>query len=162
VAARIQDAVEDLDLTVKHIRTVIFGLETAAARAGGLRDRLMTLVREARGALGFLPEVTFEGPIDTLVEEQAAANLLAAVREALSNVARHAGAKHVVVVVTAGDELVLRVRDDGRGLPPDAASGGLGLRNMASRAERLGGHFSARAEPAGGTIVEWVVPLTDQ
>jgi signal transduction histidine kinase len=159
VAARIQDAVEDLDVTVKHIRTVIFGLETAAARGSGLRDRIMTLTGEARGALGFPPEVSFEGPIDTVVDDQVGRQLVATLREALSNVARHAGATRVEVSVAAGEELVLRVRDDGRGLPADRGDSGLGLRNMASRAEQLGGRFSARSEPAGGTLVEWVAPL---
>ena len=160
VAARIQDAVEDLDLTVKHIRTVIFGLETAAARGGaGLRDRIMTLTGEARGALGFPPEVLFEGALDTMVDENAGRELLATLREALSNVARHAGASKVEVTVAAGDELVLRVADDGRGLPADRSGGGLGLRNMASRAEKLGGRFALRSEAGSGTVVEWVTPL---
>jgi signal transduction histidine kinase len=161
VAARIQDAVEDLDVTVKHIRTVIFGLETAAARSAGLRDRMMTLIREARGALGFMPEVTFDGAIDTMVGDDVGSELLNTLREALSNVARHAAATKVAVNVTAGEEIALRVRDDGRGLRADAhQGGGLGLRNMASRAERFGGRFSARAEEAGGTVVEWAVPLS--
>jgi two-component system, NarL family, sensor histidine kinase DevS len=161
VAARIQDAVEDLDVTVKHIRTVIFGLETAATRSSGLRDRMMTLIREARGALGFMPDVTFDGAIDTLVASETGSELLATLREALSNVARHAAASKVEIDVTAGDELALRLRDNGRGLPAGPhQGGGLGLRNMANRAERLGGRFSARAETDGGTLVEWVVPLS--
>jgi signal transduction histidine kinase len=161
VAARIQDAVEDLDVTVKHIRTVIFGLETAATRSSGLRDRMMTLIREARGALGFMPEVTFDGAIDTAVADDIGSELLATLREALSNVARHAAATKVEINVAAGDEIALRVRDNGLGLPADPhQGGGLGLRNMAGRADRLGGRFSARAEASGGTVVEWAVPLS--
>lgn len=158
VAARIQDAVEDLDLTVKHIRTVIFGLETGGARGTGLRDRVLTLAREARGALGFMPDVSFDGPVDTLVDDQAGQDLLGTLREAVSNVARHAGATRLEISVAAGDELSLSVRDDGRGLPAQPSSG-LGLRNMASRAEKLGGRFTASAQDGGGTLVEWVVPL---
>jgi signal transduction histidine kinase len=158
VAARIQDAVEDLDLTVKHIRTVIFDLEATAGRVTGLRDRIMALTREARGPLGFNPEVTFDGPIDTLVDNDVGRDLLATLREALSNVARHAAATSVDVGVTAGHEVVLEVRDDGRGLP-DRPSDGLGLRNMARRAEALGGRFSARSGADRGTIIEWAVPL---
>jgi signal transduction histidine kinase len=159
VEARIQDAVEDLDVTVKHIRTVIFGLEAAAARGSGLRDRVMTLAGEARGALGFMPEVTFEGVIDAVVDDNLGRELLATLREALSNVARHAGAHKVEIGVTAGEDLLLRVRDDGRGLPTGGHGGGLGLRNMANRAERLGGRCSIRSEPDGGTLVEWAVRL---
>ncbi|HET9773302.1 MAG TPA: ATP-binding protein, partial [Acidimicrobiia bacterium] len=161
VGARIQAAVEDLDLTVKHIRTVIFGLETAAARGGapGVRERVMTLAGEARGALGYLPDVLFEGAVDTLVDDNAGRELLATLREALSNVARHARATRVEVKVAAGDELVLTVTDDGQGLPADRPVGGLGLRNMASRAENLGGRCEVRSPPGGGAVVEWVVPL---
>ncbi|MEW6473421.1 MAG: GAF domain-containing protein [Actinomycetota bacterium] len=158
VASRIQDAVEDLDITVKHIRTVIFGLETAAGRGDGVRSRAMTLTREASGPLGFLPEVTFDGPVDTLVPDDVGRELLATMREALSNVARHAGASHVQVRIAAGAEIVLQVVDDGRGVP-DRPSEGLGLRNMASRAEALGGRFSVRPAEGGGTVVEWAVPV---
>jgi signal transduction histidine kinase len=159
VTVRIQDAVEDLDETVKHIRTVIFGLETAATRGDGLRNRIMTLTREASGALGFLPEVTFKGPVDMMVGEGLGKELLATMREALSNVARHAGAGRVTVEVEAGHEIVLRVSDDGCGLPAERQSG-LGLRNMASRAEALGGRFDARPGDRSGTVVEWAVPPT--
>ena len=157
VAARIQDAVEDLDVTVKHIRTVIFGLETSSARGDGLRHKAMTLAREAAGALGFQPEITFQGAIDTLVPAAVGRELLTTLREALSNVARHARASHALVEIEAGPEVVLRVTDDGRGLPEDIKPG-LGLRNMQSRAEALGGRFTARAGEKGGTVVEWVVP----
>jgi nitrate/nitrite-specific signal transduction histidine kinase len=161
MAARIQDAVEDLDLTVKHIRTVIFDLEATAGRGVGLRDRIVTLAREARGPLGFIPEVLFDGPVDTLVPDDTGRELLATLREALSNVARHAAAKHVTVRVSAGSELVMQVADDGRGLPAEPGSG-LGLRNMARRAEALTGRFSAGAGAEGGTVVEWAVPLVDR
>jgi signal transduction histidine kinase len=159
VAARIQDAVEDLDETVKHIRTVIFGLETSAVRGDSVRQRVMTLTREASGALGFLPAVDFAGPVDTLVDRRTGDELLATLREALSNVARHAGATQVSVEVDCRDGLTLRVVDNGRGLPAEPASGrGLGLRNMASRAEALGGRFEARPGVGGGTVLEWSVP----
>ena len=157
VTARIQNAVEDLDVTVKHIRTVIFGLETSASQGDGLRHKVMTLIREASGALGFLPEVTFAGALDTLVPEDLGHEVLATLREGLSNVARHAGAGRVLVEIEAGPEVVLRVTDDGRGLPDEPAAG-LGMRNMASRAVALGGHFAARPGDEGGTVVEWAVP----
>ena len=158
VRARIEDAVEDLDVTVKHIRTVIFGLETTSTRGDGLRHKTMTLTREASGALGYLPEVTFDGPIDTVVPDDLAREVLATMREALSNVARHAGATHVeVFLAVAGSEIVLRITDNGRGLP-ERSTTGLGLRNMASRAQALGGRFEARPGAVGGTVVEWAVP----
>jgi signal transduction histidine kinase len=159
VNARIQDAVEDLDETVKHIRTVIFGLETSTVRGDGLRQRVMALTREASGPLGFLPAVDFVGPVDTLVDKRMGDELLATLREALSNVARHAGATRVTVEVDCQDEVALRVIDNGRGVPAEAASGpGLGLRNMASRAETLGGRFDVRPGEDGGAVLEWAVP----
>ena len=159
VTARIQDAVEDLDETVKHIRTVIFGLETSTVRGDGIRQRIMALTREASGPLGFLPAVDFVGPVDTLVDKRTGDELLATLREALSNVARHAGATRVTVEVDCRDEVALRVIDNGRGLPAEAASGrGLGLRNMASRAEALGGRFDVRPGDDGGAVLIWAVP----
>jgi signal transduction histidine kinase len=159
VAARLQDAVEDLDETVRHIRTVIFGLETVTSRNDSVRQRIMALTREASGALGFLPEVNFTGPVDTLVDPATGEELLATLREALSNVARHAQATQVAVELIGGDEVTLRVADNGRGLPSDGnPPRGLGLRNMASRAEALGGRFAATARDGGGTVVEWTIP----
>jgi signal transduction histidine kinase len=159
VAARLQDAVEDLDETVRHIRTVIFGLETVANRNDSVRHRIMALTREASGALGFLPEVSFTGPVDTLLDAATGEEILATLREALSNVARHAAATQVKVALIGSDEITLRVADNGRGLPSQADSRpGLGLRNMGSRAEALGGRFVAQAGDDGGTVVEWTVP----
>jgi signal transduction histidine kinase len=94
-----------------------------------------------------------------MVDERLGKQLLATMREALSNVARHADAGRVTVDVEAGPEIVLRITDDGRGLPAERRDG-LGLRNMASRAEALGGRFDARQGDRGGTVMEWTVPPT--
>jgi signal transduction histidine kinase len=159
VAARLQDAVEDLDETVRHIRTVIFGLETVTNRNDSVRQRIMALTREASGALGFLPEVSFTGPVDTLLDAATGEEIVATLREALSNVARHAAATQATVSLIGGDEITLRVADNGRGLPSQGdLPRGLGLRNMGSRAEALGGRFVAQAGDDGGTVVEWTVP----
>ncbi len=159
VADRIQGAVEDLDETVKHIRTVIFGLEAGRSVSSGLRDEVLALAREAAGPLGFAPHVVFDGPIDATVDDTTAADLLATLREALSNVARHAGASRVDVEVVAGEDVALRVRDDGGGFDARTAGSGYGLRNMGERAHNLGGHLDVRPADAGGTVVEWRVPV---
>lgn len=158
VAQRIQGTVDDLDDTVKHIRTVIFGLETTRISDGGPRHQVLALAREAAGSLGFQPQVAFDGPVDTTMDGRTAAQLLATLREALSNVARHAGARRVDVEVEVDGDVVLRVRDDGRGIGKNAAGTGYGLRNMAERAERLGGRFAVGPADGGGTLVEWRVP----
>jgi two-component system, NarL family, sensor histidine kinase DevS len=159
---RVSAAIDDLDLTVKHIRTAIFGLETRrpAAADAAVRSRVLDLAREAGGPLGFEPGVVFEGPLDSLTPDPQAADLLATLREALSNVARHARATTVAVrVAIDGGDLVLEVGDDGVGPPPPGASRGRGLDNMAARAEAYGGSFELRAGEPGGTVVEWRVPL---
>ena len=157
VAERILQSVDDLDLTVKHIRTAIFGLEASRRSAGGLRHRILSLTSEAAGALGFDPRVLFDGPVDT-VGEDVGTQLLAVLREALTNVARHAGASRVDVEVVTNGDVVLRVNDDGRGLPTEVRAGGRGMHNMAARASGLGGVMVVKAGPSGGTALEWRVP----
>jgi signal transduction histidine kinase len=159
---RVTAAVDELDLTVQHIRSAIFGLESAPRRAaGGLRQRVLDLAAEAAGMLGFEPAVLFEGDVDAAARELVAADLLAVLREALSNVARHARAGRVDVVVAVeageGDELVLRVIDDGVG-PPAGSSRGHGLDNMAARADKRGGSFAIGPGVTRGTELTWRVP----
>ena len=157
VADRINGAVADLDLTVKHIRTAIFGLEASRSSASGLRSRVLSLTAEAAGALGFDPRVLFDGPVDSTSDE-VATEVLAVLREALANVARHAQARRVDVEVVRNGDLCLRVVDDGRGLPATRRAGGHGLANMESRATRLGGSLSVVGGAGAGTTVEWRVP----
>ncbi len=161
VVDRIEAAVDDLDITVKHIRTAIFGLESSKRRqVNGARAEVVSLCREATGPLGFEPRVTFDGPIDASVSGSLAVDLLSAVREALSNVARHAHASGVEVQLHVVDHhLSLTVIDDGRGLPADLATGGRGLHNLQERAERHGGSFVVVPVAPEGTRLEWRVPL---
>jgi signal transduction histidine kinase len=160
VADRIIQAVDDLDLTVKHIRTAIFGLEASRrATNAGLRQRVLALAGEAAGALGYEPHILFDGSLDTVAEDRAV-EVLAVLREALTNVARHAGAHRVDVEVVADGDLTLRVIDDGKGLGAQRRPGAKGLANMEARAARLGGSVLVKARPEGGTVVEWRVPLT--
>lgn len=156
--ARIEEAVDDLDLTVKHIRTAIFGLEGSRVASDGLRNRIMALARDAAGPLGFEPRVVLEGPLDTGVDERVAVELLATLREALSNVARHASASRTEVEVVVEGDVCVRVEDDGVGPPGDDAPRGNGLRNIAERATMLGGTISLRAAEPAGTVLEWRVP----
>jgi signal transduction histidine kinase len=174
---RIGTAVDDLDVTVKHIRSAIFGLESAITPAGdGLRSRLLAMVRESARVLGFEPRLLLDGPIDTRVGDRLADDLAATLHEALSNVARHAQARSVeVAVVVSGDggragddgeaggsgpDLSLMVADDGSGPPADAElQGGHGLRNMATRAAAHGGTATLAPREAGGALLTWRVPL---
>jgi signal transduction histidine kinase len=158
--ARIASLVDELDLTVKHIRSAIFALETTRAPSGGgLRDRVLALAGESAGPLGFRPSCVFDGPVDTAVDEHLASELLATLREALSNVVRHAEATKVEILLTAHDGLRLQVADDGIGPPSATAPRGQGLKNMEARAARQGGHFELRPGAAVGTVLEWRVPF---
>ena len=157
---RVEDAVDDLDVTVKHIRSAIFRLEPRADRSpAGVRSRVLDLVREVGPMLGAEPGVLFEGPVDWATLEPVATDMLATLREALSNVARHAGASHVEIVVTIEEaELVMLVTDDGVGPPAPGQPRGHGLDNMQARAERRGGSLALRQAASHGTLVEWRVP----
>jgi signal transduction histidine kinase len=159
---RIEAAVDDLDLTVKHIRSAIFKLESArVSSSGGLRYRVLALGREAAGALGYEPRCFFDGPVDSGVGDDLAADLLATLREALSNVARHARATRVEVEVVVTDQVVLRVVDDGIGPPSPDVARGHGLNNMAARANHRGGRFELRAGSPAGSALEWQVPAAE-
>jgi PAS domain S-box-containing protein len=156
VQKRMGAAIDELDETIREIRTVIFGLQPGAERQSGLRGEILRIVSDERYVLGFEPRVHLDGPIDAVADE-IGEHLCAALREALSNVARHAQASSADVSVLARDELVLRVADNGVGMAPQPPRG-QGLRNMSQRAERLGGSFHAAFGTDGGTVVEWSVP----
>ncbi len=157
---RVEAAVEELDLTVRHIRTVIFDVEAARSSADSVRRSILEIAREAARSLMFQPRVVFDGPVDTEITAALADDLLATLREALSNVARHAGCGSVVIEVSATPAAItLRVTDDGVGLPEDVSSGGRGLTNMHARAERHHGHCTVERGPDDiGTVVDWWVP----
>lgn len=159
-ARRIDAAIDDLDETIKTIRTTIFALEDRTTTPGlRLRERLVVTCQEARAPLGFAPRLALEGALDAVATESVADDVVATLQEALSNVARHARARHVDVrVATDGSSLELEVHDDGAG-PPTSMTPGRGLLNMQERAGRHGGHFAVGPRDPSGTSVTWVVPL---
>jgi signal transduction histidine kinase len=160
-AGRVEGAVDDLDLTVKQIRSAIFGLEPLTRSAeSGVRSQVLELVRDSGAALGFEPTVLFDGPVDSSTPDGLAVDLLATLREALSNVARHARAGRVdVTVAVDAAGLLLQVADDGVGPPAPDQPRGHGLDNMAARAARRGGSFDIGPATSNGTVVEWRVPI---
>ena len=109
--------------------------------------------------LGFEPRLLMDGPIDTGIDPKVAADLAAVLREALSNVARHARASRAEVEVLVSEGFCcLRVIDDGWGPPGPDAPRGNGLANMGARATQLGGRLELSAGPTGGTVLQWIVP----
>ncbi|MDQ6783306.1 MAG: GAF domain-containing protein [Actinomycetota bacterium] len=159
IARRLQTAVEDLDETIRQIYTTIFAIGPPPSDRAGLRVQALHICAGAARGLGFEPEIHFTGPID-LVLQDVGTEALATLREALSNVARHAKARRVeVVIACSADELLLEVADDGIGPKGHGSVAGNGLANMAARARTLGGSFSLAARPDGGTSLCWRVPL---
>ncbi|MGD2101105.1 MAG: PAS domain S-box protein [Acidimicrobiia bacterium] len=154
VETRLAQAVEILNRAISELRGSIFSLRDDSHE--DLRTRVMRLVAEATSALGLTPVVRVENASQPL-EDQLANHLLATLREALSNVARHSEADEVEVHVLAGPEVKLVVHDDGTGLP-DVVPEGRGLSNMAARARELGGEMSVVEPPEGGLRIEWTVP----
>lgn len=156
LAGRINAAVDDLDATIRDIRRAIFELRTPVGAE--LRTEITEAVQASMPALGFRPALELSGPIDSAVPEAVRSDLLAVLREALSNAVRHARASRVTVTVrVAGGRLTVEVVDDGVGTGPGAARGG--LLNLGERAARHGGGFEfGPAEPAG-TRLRWAVPL---
>ena len=160
VVDRIESAIDDLDTTLREIRSAIFELHAARPSVISVRQAVLEVIAESARTLGFEPTVHFEGPIDTGVGVTLAEHLLVALREALSNVARHSDASEVHVSVTmVGGRVGLEVHDDGVGFDPESVTPGRGLQNLAARAARLGGECIVHSRP-GGTSLRWVVPST--
>ena len=156
VAERIDSAVKDLDVTIRDIRSTIFELQHGHELS--LRADVRALVKEYVPVLGFTPMVRTSGPLDTAVPKETSEQLLAVLREGLSNVARHAEADAAVIEVAVQDrELLLRIADNGRGLPEDRQESG--LRNARRRAADRGGSLRLMPEEPSGTVLEWRVPL---
>ena len=159
VVVRLESLVEDLDVTVRHIRSAIFELHTARLPGNSVRQAVLELCAESSRSMGFEPVVQFDGPVDSLVDEEVATHVLAVIQEALSNVTRHAQATRVEVsLVVDEDQLVVSVTDDGRGIDK-RVSGGRGIDNMRVRAGRLGGEVEWERGPGGGTVFRWCVPV---
>ncbi len=155
-ARRVSVAVDALDETIREIRSSIFALQGRHQERPGLRSRILEIADEMAGPLGFAPALELDGRLDN-VPDPLGDQLLSALREALSNAARHAGASKVEVQVRAGDELALTVRDNGSGIK--AGGRRSGLSNLEERAVKIGGTFRVASAADGGTEVEWRVPL---
>jgi signal transduction histidine kinase len=156
VSERISSAVDDLDATIRQIRTTIFEItQERVAPSMGVRSRVLSLINEVTTRLNMPVDVSFEGPLDTMVGPILADHITNVTRELLTNAVRHAHAQRVELALEVSDaEVLLRVADDGVGFDGSVTSG-RGLRNIADRASQVGGTFRASARPEGGTIVVW-------
>jgi signal transduction histidine kinase len=158
--ARVDAAVDQLDATIKEIRTTIFTLRPGRAPEVALERGLVELAREYELNGAFTPSVAIGASLDQMVPSELVPDVLHVVREAFSNAARHAQAEVVHVGAEVhGDELHIEVRDQGGGFDPDRITPGHGLGNMAERAAVLGASLHIDAEPGVGTTVRLRVPL---
>ncbi|KRA32451.1 MULTISPECIES: sensor histidine kinase [unclassified Nocardioides] len=155
VAARLEQAVDDLDATIKDIRRAIFGLSSLDT-AGDIQAEVTRLVERASSTLKFKPTLRFEGPVRTLVPPELAPDLLAVLAEGLSNASRHAEATAISVIVAVGDQVVLTVRDNGKGMESTGAESGLA--NIRIRALQRGGTLAVDSGAGRGTTLTWSVP----
>jgi signal transduction histidine kinase len=162
---RIEAAVDDLDLTVKYIRSAIFELESTPTHSGP-RRQVLDVIAEAAETLGFEPRVLIDGPLDTGLDDATVADATATLREALTNVAKHAQATRVDVTVIVDDTSVrITVTDNGTGPPThpqpatDPSHGhGHGLTNLTTRATRHGGTCQLRPNNNHGSTLDWRIP----
>ncbi len=161
VRERLESAVDDLDETVRQVRSTIFDLHRRRIPGRSLRRDVLDLAAEAELSLGFKPNVQFDGAIDVTVADDLAANVLAVLREALANVARHADASIVEVRLVSRDgRFTATVLDNGAGTTDSPGRvDGHGLRNLAERAEEHGGALLIEPRPDGGTALRWSVPM---
>jgi len=156
---RVLDVVGQLDTVIRDIRSTVFDLHSTAddARDPSLRRRVLDALTGSAGTLA--TSLRTRGPVDALVTGALAADVEAVVREAVSNVTRHAAARSVTVTVTVegSEAVVVEVVDDGVGIVPTAHRSGLD--NLATRAHARGGGFDVAARPEGGTCLRWSSPL---
>jgi signal transduction histidine kinase len=159
VRRRLQHTVDQLDQTVKEIRTSIFDLHTQPSEANiSLRRRVLDIIAEVSHGTDLSPSVRISGPLDTMVPPDLAEHATAVIREAVTNAIRHAKASELIVNIDARDLLLIEVTDNGTGIPDTAHRSG--LRNLDKRADECNGSFTVRDAPGGGTQLTWTAPLT--
>ena len=159
-APRLQQHVGEIDEIIGEIRGTIYALGMGGS-SRGIRDDVTVLVRELSDLTTFELVVSFDGAVDAMVSERVAEHLVATIREAVTNIERHANATKASIVLSANDgHCLLRVTDNGRGMD-DRAEGGLGLNNLRRRAEKLHGEFEVANSPTGGTVLLWRVPFSE-
>ncbi len=161
VADRLGALVSDIGAAIRQVRSSIYELGMDAENPGA-RAGILGLVRSLQPMIGFDVGVSFEGPIDAVVSQSLTEQLLATIREAVTNVGRHAQATEASVTVSVADGTCrLRVVDNGRGFDATQGGvGGLGLANLGRRAEKLHGRMELTTPATGGTSLVWEVPVS--
>jgi len=151
---RIDRIIDDLDSTIADIRKTIFSLGNKETT---FKSMIMETVDNAAQFLGFKPQLTLNGHVDILVNQQLGEHLLAVLKEGLSNILRHAKATQVKVHLQVDRYITLTIEDNGRGMGANVKRG-FGLSNMEERAKLLSGSFDLSPSQLGGVIIKWSVP----
>lgn len=159
-APEIDDIVQLVNQAINNTRLLAAGLSPLVVERGGLGGALQALVDRAREMYGLDATVEIRGEAGAEVGRSVAMQLYRIAQEAVTNAARHAAASRVRITLRlAGDRLLLTVKDDGRGMPADAAGGsGLGLKIMNYRAAMIGGRLQLEGGPGKGTLVRISCP----
>ncbi|GAB2599995.1 GAF domain-containing sensor histidine kinase [Pseudactinotalea suaedae] len=163
-AEQLSEALTGLDEAVAQIREIVHALQRDAVPSLPM-ERIERELSLARSGLGFAPELDLESSdLDVAAWTEGADtdlvdDVVAVIREGLSNAARHARAQHVGVRLELGrGRLVVTVTDDGVGIPADRTRSS-GLANLGRRAERWGGTVTTARGAEGGTVMTWDVPV---
>lgn len=157
---RLERQIDTLDAAITEIRAAIFALSPPRREGrASLRTRVIDLLTELGHMFDTTPRLAFSGALDLTVVDELCEDVLAVVREGLSNVARHAGATHVAVTVAVADDRAeVRITDDGVGIRPDRRESGLA--NLAARAAAWQGEMRVDVRDGGGTTLTWSAHLT--
>ena len=158
-SVRLEEIVDDVDRVIAEVRTIVFTLGSASNR-GALAHELADVVAQASRVLGFTPALRLEGPVESVLSDAVRGEMVASLREALGNVARHARATQVeVLIAVRGEQVEATVTDNGVGPPPGGIGrGGHGLVNLGERARSLGGECTLQPGPEGGAVLAWRAP----
>jgi signal transduction histidine kinase len=160
MASRLESVIDNVDDVIRQVRSSIYELGLGGDDRG-VRATILALVRSLDPVVGFEVRVSFDGPIDATVNRIVEEHLLATVREAVTNIGRHAHATQASVSIRVDSATCrLEVADNGDGMIADPiAAGGRGLVNLERRAEKLNGELVLESAPAGGTVLIWSVPI---
>jgi signal transduction histidine kinase len=159
-ADRLRAVIADIDDTIRQVRTTIFELGLDGTSQGS-RASVLALVEELTPVLGFEVNTSIDGSVDAALSDEIVEHLLATLREALTNIGRHAEATRASVMLSVDSDMCrLQVLDNGHGVNHGKdRAGGNGLGNMRRRAEKLSGSFEIETPDAGGTLLVWQVPI---
>ncbi len=162
IEQRVDSAVAGIDEAIRELRTSIFLLRRPQDHLS-IRDAINTTAEEIRRVLPCPLVVEISREVDHQTPGHLRDDLVALVREALSNVVKHASAREVEVSMHVVDgDLRVGVSDNGVGFSPKTVQGGQGLRNFGERLTRLGGTMDIESSPGAGTRIVFTIPLSSR